>query len=57
MAPHKFYVFRRLLLGNTFKELVAWDRETLERWQCDPQCRNRIEALSNRFGECRQPSE
>jgi hypothetical protein len=48
MPPHELDVFGRLLLGNTFKELVAWDRETLERWQCDPQCRNRIEALSNK---------
>jgi hypothetical protein len=42
--------FRGALLGNAFKELVAWDRSTLERWGSDLRCRKRIEALSSQEG-------
>jgi hypothetical protein len=48
--PQELDVFRSGLLHNTFKELVAWDRRTLERWQSDPRCRSRIEALSSKEG-------
>ena len=42
--------FRGALLGHAFKELVAWDRSTLERWGSDLRCRKRIEALSSQEG-------
>jgi hypothetical protein len=50
IPPNGLDVFRSGVLRNTFKELVAWDRETLERWQNDRRCRRRIEALAVKEG-------
>lgn len=50
VPPQELDVFRGALLGNTFKELVAWDRATLERWGSDPRCQKRVEALSSKEG-------
>lgn len=50
VPPQDLDLFRGALLRNTFKELVAWDRATLERWGSDPRCRARVNALSTQEG-------
>jgi hypothetical protein len=47
VLPKDLDVFYGALLNNSFKELVAWDRATLERWRRDPRYRIRVEALSS----------
>ena len=50
VPPQELDVFRGALLANTFKELVAWDRATLERWKSDARCQTRVRALSSQEG-------
>jgi hypothetical protein len=38
---------RGAVLGNSFKELVAWDRANLVAWRGDPRCWVRLEALAS----------
>lgn len=48
LPPEMLYGLRGTVLGNSFKELVAWDRTTLAEWRGDPRCRMRLEALAGR---------
>jgi hypothetical protein len=48
VPPRELDSFRGAILRNTFKELVAWDRATLEGWTSDPRYRKRVEAVSSR---------
>lgn len=45
IEPKKLTEFRRRTIGNTFREIIFSDKETLENWQKTPEFKQRVESI------------